>query len=112
MAEMLIKGLLWPFIIAWFVFAYITPAVYVFRKGKVFRGVLYSWGAQIIFAFVTSIILPDLLAYFLPDYTELIYTAYPEGRAVAATLIMGWFPGIIFCWIAKMAYSRNRNHQR
>jgi len=110
MAEIVIKGLSWFLVIAMYVVAYAMPCLYVYHTGRLGRGVLYSWLAQIGFMILMSQVVFELLIHIFPDHLELICKSFPEGNSIVAAFCSGWIFALIICGIAKLIYKgRNKS---
>jgi hypothetical protein len=109
MPEMLIKNLVWFLGIATLAVAYALPCLYVYQKGHLIGGVLYSMMAQILWYFLIYSVVHGLLIFSFPGHQEIIDANYNKAGPVVAAY-SGWLPALIFCGIAKFAHSRNQIH--
>jgi hypothetical protein len=108
MAEIMIKGLWWVLDLGIIAVVFAIPCLYVYHKGRLFRGVLYSWMNQIILTILISLLIPELLAYCFPVHKDAIYENCPDARGIVGALLMGWLPALVFCGIAKLVYKKRK----
>ena len=74
----------------------VIPFAYVYRGGKLVKGVLLSWGMAVLWNFVVSQVVYDYVWRRDRELTEV----FPEGNALVGAVCLGWLGGLIVCWVA------------
>ena len=76
----------------------VTGFCYVlFKKTKIWVGILIAWGLSVIAVFVVAVVFPWIACLF--GKQELV-PFFPEATGVIAVIYLGWFSSSIVCVLA------------
>jgi len=77
---------------------FVIPFRAVFKGASFGKGVLLTWGLSIVYYAISSIPFSGFIWKFAPELGEEV----AEGNSLFASLIVGWFPGLIISFLAYM----------
>jgi len=83
-------------VIAGLIPVYVIPFCCVYRGASFRKGMLLTWGLQVLWAVVFSIPFYEIVWWYKPELTEGI----PEGNNIIGAIVIGWLSGIIVSFMA------------
>lgn len=76
------------------------PFIFVFKTQNIYKGMMLTWVLSIVWYFILSIPVYDIL---WRTNRELCIAYLPEGNTAIASIMAGWFPGLIISGLAILA---------
>jgi hypothetical protein len=84
------------------------PFYHVLRGARPWRWWLFCWLSLIFWMFVFCFVVPLTVGAFSAQFAHEIFNWVPEGPAVAAMLMMGWFPAGVLVTLAAFIRQTSR----
>lgn len=84
-----------------------APVTYMAWTGKFLYGVFITWALMIVVYGILSI--GPIIVGFDRDYPDWTQQRFPETTAMAPALFLGWWPGLIFgfvAWMVRAIYAK------